>query len=572
MANTPENTLRSRWSPSFGGATVAVPAPRLRTMSGLPTRMFLTILLVTGLALVAVPAQAGPAQAPSKGVEKMIAAAPVGWGHDRGGFDLDAATIPDIQRQFAAHRLSSVRLTQLYLERIHRLDPQLHAVITLNPLARVQALAADLRRLTGRSRGPLDGIPVLLKDNIDTALLRTTAGSRALLGIPPLHDAALVSRLKAAGAVLLGKANLSEWANFRSYTATGGWSGVGGQTNNPYVLDRNPSGSSSGPAVAVAAALSQVAVGTETNGSIVSPSGQNGVVGMKPSLGLVSRTGVVPITSEQDTAGPIARHVVDAAITLGVLQGKDRKDAATQQVPADQPNDYTSGLAGADLAGKRIGVWRQGGIDAGTNAVVQHAVEVIQAHGGTVVEVELDAGDSGDLSFKAMKSEFVRDLAGYLRTRPGQEKTLAQLVKFNERDPVELSKFDQSLFLECLTVPPASDPTIVAARAEAKSLARGAIDQLLTANKLDAIISPSNSPAWKTSYGNGDAFLIGSSGAAAVAGYPNLSVPAGYVGELPVGVNFIGGHWQDARLLQIGAAFENAADARHAPKFLPTIG
>lgn len=347
---------------------------------------------------------------------------------------------------------------------------------------------------------------------------------------------------------------------------------MGGQTNNPYVLDRNPSGSSSGPAAGVAAALAQVAVGTETNGSIVSPSGQCGVVGMKPTLGIASRTGIVPISVEQDTAGPIARHVVDAAIVLAALRGADRRDTPTLHVPSSLPRDLAGALTGASLRGRRIGVWQQAGIDAGTDRVVQHAVDVLTASGARVIEVEVDAGESGNLSFTALKSEFVRDLEAYLRTRPRQERTLQQLVDFNAADPVELSKFDQNLFLTCLAAPPASDTSIVAARKQAKALARAALDGLFASHRLDAVMAPSNSPAWKTTYGTGDDFKIGSSGAAAVAGYPDLSVPAGFVGALPVGVNFIGGRWQDARILRIGAAFEAAAGARSAPRFLPSIG
>lgn len=527
-------------------------------------RVLLTVLLTAGVVITAGPISAAD---PAPDLQNDARH----WPH-RSTFDLDAATIPDIQQMFAHRKLTAFGLTTLYLQRITKLDPRLGAVIALNPLARAEAVAADIRRYLGRSRGPLDGIPVLLKDNIDTRYLQTTGGSRALLGAPPVKDAAIVTKLKKAGAVILGKGNLSEWANFRSNSSTSGWSGVGLQTHNPYVLDRNPCGSSSGPAVAVAASLSQVAIGTETNGSVVCPAGQNGIVGLKPTLGLASRTGIIPISVEQDTAGPLARHVVDAAITLGALQGIDRADAATGQIPRSQPTDYTRGLATASLRGKRIGVWRQAGIDAGTDAVVQQAVDTIQAAGGTVVEVEVDTGAAGEKSFTALKSEFPRDLQAYLKTRPHQEKTLQQLVDFNAADPVELSRFDQSLFLDCLAAPPASDPSIVAARAEAKSLSRNAIDSLLRDKDLDAIMSPTNSPAWRTTYGSGDAFLLSSSGPAAIAGYPNLSVPAGYVGELPVGVSFFGGRWQDASLLKIGAAFEKAADARHAPKLLPTIG
>jgi amidase len=497
----------------------------------------------------------------------------VATGHHRPPLDLDAATIPQLQGLMEHGRLSAVELTDAYLQRIQRIDPKLHAVIAVDPTALAQAAASDRRHRTGHTRGPLDGIPVLLKDNIDTKHLITTAGSRALLDEPPAEDATLVRNLRDAGAVILGKTNLSEWANYRSTHSTSGWSGVGGQTNNPYVLDRNPCGSSSGSGAGVAASLAQVAIGTETDGSIVCPSGANGIAGLKPSLGLVSRTGVVPISAEQDTAGPMARHVIDVAITLGALQGRDKSDPATLAYPKHQPTDYAKSLRPNALRGARIGVWRQAGVDSGVDAVCQQAVDVLRAQGATVIDVDLpDQDEIGTNEGAALLSEFARDLPAYLKHRPAAPQTIAALVAFNEQDPVELSKFGQELFEQALTAPSTDDPAYKQQRATATSLARHAIDDTLARNHLDAIMSPTNSAAWLTDYANGDAFELGSSMNAAVAGYPDVSVPAGYDGDLPIGISFFGGHWQDARMLSLAAAFEKANPVRHAPHYLPSTG
>ena len=487
------------------------------------------------------------------------------------GFDLDAATIPQLQERMDRRGLSSVRLTAEYLSRVRRIDPKLHSVLALNPGALAEAGASDVRRLTGRSRGALDGIPVLLKDNVDTRGLPTTAGSRALTGSPPA-DAELVRRLRSAGAVVLGKTNLSEWANFRSISATSGWSGAGGQTNNPHVLDRNPCGSSSGSAVAVAASLAQVAIGTETNGSIVCPAGANGVVGMKPSLGLVSRTGVVPISAEQDTAGPLSRHVVDSAITLSALQGRDVADPATGTYPPDQPADYAAGLDTGSLRGARIGVWRQAGTNAAVDAVVERSVWTMRAAGATVVDVELPYLDEiAANSLPALLTEFRRDLTGYLEGRPGAPKSLEELIAFNRADPVELSRFGQELFEQAAAAPGPDDAEYQRRRATATSMAERSIDEVLAGSDLDAIVSPANGPAWKTSYPEGDAFEVGSSEPAAVAGYPSVAVPAGFDGKLPIGLSFFGTRWADARILSLAAGFEDAADARQAPAYLASI-
>lgn len=467
--------------------------------------------------------------------------------------DLDAATIPQLQARMAKGALTAVGLTEAYLARIHQLEPKVHSILFLDPTAVSQARASDERRHRGHVLSPLDGIPVLLKDNIDTKDLPTTAGSRALLAKNPVKDAPLVTALRRAGAVILGKTNLSEWANFRSTMSTSGWSGVGGQTNNPYVLDRNPCGSSSGSAAAVAASLAQVSIGTETDGSIVCPGGQNGIVGIKPTLGVISGAGIVPISHEQDTAGPFGRHVVDVALTLSVLAGKDYVSPRTS------------------LRGKRIGVWAMAGIDAGVDKVMQETVAALTKAGATVVDVLPANQDTiGNDELPALLTEFKHDLNGYLATRPGVPQTLADLIAFNQHDPVELSKFGQELFEQAQAAPPVTDPTYLKQRAEATDLARHSIDDLIAADRLDAIIAPTNGPAWITDYAKGDVDEIGSSTPAAVAGYPDITVPAGFTGPLPIGVSFMAGKNADGHLIALAAAFERLTAARQAPRFLPT--
>ena len=489
------------------------------------------------------------------------------------GFDLDAATIPDLQQRMDHGRLTSVRLTLAYLRRIDAVDGKIHAIIALDPHALAEAAASDARHRAGRTLSQLDGIPVLLKDNIDTRAQPATAGSRALPASRPAATASLVDRLRRGGAVILGKTNLSEWANFRSTRSTSGWSGVGGQTNNPYVLDRNPCGSSSGSGAAVAATLAQVAIGTETDGSIVCPAGANDIVGHKPTLGLVSRTGVVPLSAEQDTAGPMTRHVVDSAITLSVLQGRDPADPATAAIPAGQPRDYAALLRPDALRGARIGVWRLAGLDADVDRVVQAAVQALTARGASVVEVDLPFQDAVNANeFPALLAEFRHDLNAYLKHRPGHPGTLDELIAFNRQDPIELSRFGQEIFEMAAAAPDLSDPTYQRQRDTATSMARRSIDETLAKFHLDAIMAPTNSPAWKTDYATGDTFVLGSSTPAAVAGYPNVSVPAGFAGPLPIGVSFFAGRWADARVLAFAAAFERAAPARRAPQFIPTIG
>jgi amidase len=505
------------------------------------------------------------------------------------GLDLDALTIPDLQQRMDAGELTAVALTEAYLNRIEALNDDLGAVLSVNPDALDDAAASDRARGRHSARSPLEGIPVLLKDNVDTEQMPTTAGSRALLHSEP-DDATITRRLREAGAIVIGKANLSEWANFRGSASTSGWSGVGGQTASPYVLDRNPCGSSSGSGAGVAASLAQVAIGTETDGSIVCPAGQNGVVGLKPTLGLVSRDGIVPISAEQDTAGPMARHAVDAAILLDVIAGRDDADAATAEIPGELP-DYAD-LDLEALQGARIGVWtltpeQAAAVDDQTEAVFAAAVKQVEAAGATAVPVQLAYQDEiGAGETPALLAEFKRDLNAYLAATPGDHPAdLAGLIAFNEQDPVELAYFGQELFEQAQAARvPAEDPAIQATRDRIRQLARASIDEVLAQgagpeDDLDAVVGLTNTPGWQTRYeyldGEADAFVYSTSGPAAVAGYPNVSVPAGFSGPretLPIGVSFFGGRWSDALLLDIAADFEDQAAAREAPGFLPTVG
>ena len=493
------------------------------------------------------------------------------------GIDLDTVTIPELQAHRDKGALTSSALTRAYLRRIETVDPKINAVLYTDPSALRQAAASDARHRRGRLRGPLDGIPVLLKDNVDTRDMPTTAGSLALAGEPPGDDAVLVTRLRQAGAVILGKTNLSEWANFRAAKPTTGWSAVGGQTRNPYVLDRNPCGSSAGSAAALAASLAQVAIGTETDGSIVCPAGMNGVVGLKPSLGLVSQRGVVPISAEQDTAGPMARNVIDTALTLSVLTG-DRSTGRLGRATSDAPHeqgahqDRTADRRNG-LRGKRIGLWRLPSLGSDVDAVMTRTAARLRGAGAVVVEVTPPyQARLAELEFPALLSEFHRDIDAYLGTRRGP-RDLAALIAFNRTHPQEQSCFaGQELFEQALAAPPTTDPKYRALRAELTDLARRSLDETLAAHHLDAIAASTNPPAWTTDCARGDNDVIPSSTPAAVAGYPSLSVPAGSVGELPVGLLLMAGDREDASLLSLGAAVERRLGAWRAPRYLPSVG
>lgn len=479
--------------------------------------------------------------------------------------------ILELQAQMEAGRLSSAALVDHFLARIETLDrkgPRLNAVIELNPDARTLAEALDAERAAGTVRGPLHGIPVLLKDNIDTndAML-TTAGSLALIGTRPARDAFIVSRLRKCGAVILGKTNLSEWANFRSTHSSSGWSARGGQTSNAYDPARNPCGSSSGSAVAVAAGFAVAAIGTETDGSIVCPSSINGVVGVKPSIGLVSRTGVIPIAASQDTAGPIARSVEDAAIVLEAIAGIDPADPATRPMATR----FRDALNADALRGRRIGVVRSlAGFDPRVDAVFDSALAVLREAGAELVDPIAFPIDEklGDDEYTVLLYEFKDGLERYLAGRPGGPKTLAELIAFNEREAErEMSRFGQEIFLEAANVGPLTDERYVAARERARRHAGPeGIDAALQSNRLDALVAPTTGLAWLTDPIHGDHYTGGgASEAPAVAGYPHVTVPAGFVRGLPVGLSLFAGAGSEASLLALAHAYEQRAKARRAP-------
>jgi amidase len=503
--------------------------------------------------------------------------------HDVPPFPFQETTIAELAAAMASGRLSSRRLTQAYLRRIRRIDLAgigLNSVIEVNPDALEIAAALDDERRRRGPRGPLHGIPILVKDNFATRdRMETTAGSLALVGAEVPRDAFVVRRLRRAGAVILGKANLSEWANFRSTQSSSGWSGRAGQCLSPYVLDHNPCGSSSGSGTAVAANLAAASLGTETDGSIVCPSSHNALVGIKPTLGLTSRSGVVPIAHSQDVTGPMARTVADAAALLGPMTGVDPRDPATADSRGHRHRDYTRFLDPDGLRGARVGIWREGvfGASPEADAVAEAAIADLSRLGATVVE-GADIPNVADISepeLTVLLCEFKADIAAYLsELRNTSMRTLADLIAFNEANADrELRWFGQEVFLLAEATGGLDDPAYAEALATSKRLATEGIDQTLAGHDLDAIVSLTGSPPWTTDLVNGDHFLLGSSTPAAVAGYPNVTVPAGFAfGELPVGISFIGTRWAEPTLLRLAHGFEQGTRARHAPRFLPTLG
>jgi amidase len=531
-----------------------------------PVRRSLVLATLAALLLGVAGVAAPPALARSDTSTKLA------------GIDIDASTIPQLQRYMNRHRLSSVRLVRFYLDRIQRLEPKLNAIITINPGAMVAARAADAARKAG-DRRPLLGIPVLVKDNVNTTGMPNTAGSWALAGSTP-SDAFIVQRLKAAGAIVLAKANLSEWANFRSIPSSSGWSGIGGQTNMPYVLDRNPCGSSSGTGAGIAADLATVGVGTETDGSIVCPSGVNGIVGIKPTLGLLSRAGVIPISSEQDTAGPMTRNVTDAAVVLGAMTGIDHNDPDTAAQAGHAFTNYTRFLDDEALQGARIGVWREGAYDPATNpevhATLNATIAALKAQGATVIDnTRIPIEDAYGPEFGALLCEFKDDIASYLQTYtgPSYPKTLADLIAFNESHTNLEGPWDSEIF-DLADATGGRDAACTELREQANAIARAAISDVMEANDLDAIISPTNGPVWKTDPVNGDNFagFAGSSSPSAISGWATITIPAGYAGPLPLGVSFIGGRWDEPQLIGYAYDLEQAMDVRVPPQFLPTLG
>ncbi|BDU68804.1 amidase [Geothrix oryzae] len=489
------------------------------------------------------------------------------------GLVLEEATVAGLQAGLAAGHWTAADLVRKYQARIRALDqagPKLNAVIELNPEALALARALDGERKAGRLRGPLHGIPVLLKDNIDTADgMKTTAGSLALAEAPaPREDAFLVRKLREAGAVVLGKTNLSEWANFRSTRSSSGWSGRGGQTRNPYALDRSPSGSSSGSGAAAAASLCVVAVGTETDGSVVSPANASGVVGLKPTVGLVSRSGIIPISHTQDTAGPMTRTVRDAAVLLNVLAGSDPRDAATREADARREADYTPFLVAEGLKGARLGVVKNLlGVHAHVDAVIRPALEVLTAQGATLVEVELKSSAYDDAEFEVLLYEFKAGLEAYLAGRGGAVRSLEALMAFDEREKGrEMPFFGQEILKLAQAKGPPTDPAYIKAL-ETCAQARRDITSLLEKHRLQALVGPTGGPAWLIDHLNGDSSSLSFSSPAAVAGCPHITVPAGYAFGMPLGLSFVGGPWQEGPLLKLAFGFEQATRARRPPRF-----
>jgi amidase len=506
-------------------------------------------------------------------------------GEPQGGgkFDWEELTVRDAQAAMTSGRLTARRLAEMYLERIERIDrrgPALNSVIETNPDAVAIAEALDRERKAGRVRGPLHGVPVLIKDNIGTAdRMETTAGSLALVGAKPASDAFIVGRLREAGAVIIGKTNLSEWANFRSTHSTSGWSGRGGQTRNPYALDRNPCGSSSGTGAGVSANLALVGVGTETDGSIVCPSGTCGIVGIKPTLGLVSRSGIIPIAHSQDTAGPMARTVTDAVALLEVLAAHDPRDNARTGINTIVvwPKNLASSLDPAGLRGARIGVARKFyGFNDEVDKLMADAIDVMKREGATIVD-PADIPTHGKFDapeFDVLLFEFKADLNKYLASlAPGDHpRTLKDLIAFNERNRErEMPYFGQEIFTKAEAKGPLTDAAYLKALRSSKSLSQAqGVDAVMIKNNLDALIAPTGGPAWTTDLVNGDHFTGGSSTPSAVAGYPNVQVPAGYVYGLPVGISFFGRAFTEAKLIRLAYAYEQATKHRQPPRLLPT--
>ncbi len=494
---------------------------------------------------------------------------------------LPEASIAELQVAMQRGARTAASITQDYLARIAALDragPTLNAIIELNPDAMVIAEALDHERREKGARGPLHGIPVLVKDNVDTAdRMRTSAGSLALAESIAARDAFVILRLRAAGCVLLGKSNLSEWANFRGARSTSGWSGRGGQTKNPYALDRNTSGSSSGSAAAVAANLCAVAVGTETDGSIVSPASICGLVGIKPTVGLVSRTGIIPISRSQDTAGPMTRSVADAAVLLGAMTGVDTRDAATAGSRGRAHGDYTEFLDAGGLQGARIGVARDFfGNDDRLDRVIEEGIRAMAGAGAVIVDPVRIASHAklGDAENEVLHYEFKAGLNAYLAALgpDAPVRTLAELIAFNERNAErEMRYFGQERLIEAQRKGPLTDPAYRRARAKSRRLSRAqGIDAALASHRLVALVAPTGGPAWLTDYVNGDHFTGGCSTLAAVAGYPHITVPAGFVFGLPVGLSFFASAYSEPTLFRLAYAFEQATRARRAPRFLAT--
>ncbi len=496
------------------------------------------------------------------------------------GFELDEVTLSDLESRMREGALTSERIAELYLERIEQIDrrgPAIRSVIELNPDALAIAKSLDAERQSKGPRGPLHGVPILIKDNIDTAdKMQTTAGSLALAGQPATRDSGVAERLRAAGAVILGKTNLSEWANFRSTHSTSGWSGRGGQTKNPFALDRNPCGSSSGSGAATSANLCAIAVGTETDGSVVCPSAMCGIVGIKPTLGLISRSGIVPIAHSQDTAGPMARTVRDAAVLLGAMVGVDPRDPATQASTGKSYMDYTQFLDPKGLRGARIGIARQYfNIGPAVTATMEQCIALMRDAGAQIVDpADLPTYEAWrDTELKVLLYEFKADLNAYLATRGAAVQSLEQCIAFNRAHrSEEMPFFEQEIMEQAQQKGPLTEKAYRDALATNRRLSRkDGIDAVLSKFKVDAIVGPTAGPAWVTDWVDGDRVDSGCASPPAVAGYPHITVPAGFKFGLPLGISFFGTAWSEPKLIQFAYAFEQARKARRKPEFLPTV-
>lgn len=494
-------------------------------------------------------------------------------------FELEEMGVAELSAGLGSGRFTALGLAEAYLGRIEQLDGQLRSVIEVNPQARELAEQSDGERKAGRVRGPLHGIPVLIKDNIATAdRMETTAGSLALVGQRPTHDAFVVTRLREAGAVILGKTNLSEWANFRSSQSSSGWSGRGGQCRNPYALDRSPCGSSSGTGAAISANLATLGVGTETDGSITCPSHICGLVGIKPTVGLVSRTGIIPISSSQDTAGPMCRTVADAAALLALLAGEDPRDPATAALLRRPRLDFAGSLDPAGLAGARLGVARKHffGYSPEADKVIEEALGALSRSGAVLVDPAdvPNADDYGDEEYEVLLYEFKAGLDAYLAgLPPGQgPRTLLDLITFNQQHAdTEMTYFGQEIFLLAQKKGPLTDNDYRKAREKCIKLSRRkGLDEVLEKHRLDALVAPTGGPAWTIDLVNGDHYLGSFSQPAAVAGYPHVTVPAGFAFGLPVGLSFVGRAWSEPHLIKLAFAFEQATRHRRPPRLRPT--
>ena len=547
-------------------------------------RTFVARAVATGAAL-AIPAgcekpQPTPVAIADAG-DTSLARMPIALGVPAND-ELFELTVADAAARMQKGALTSHALTQRYLTRIAAMDkqgPGVNAVIELNPDALATADAMDAERKAGKVRGPLHGVPVLIKDNIDSAnKMKTSAGSLALANNTAPRDAFIVERLRAAGAVLIGKTNLSEWANFRSTRSSSGWSGRGGQTHNPYVLDRNPCGSSSGTGAGIAADFATVGIGTETDGSIICPSSTNGLVGIKPTLGLWSRSGIIPISASQDTAGPMGRTVADVVVLLGALTGVDPRDDATRASAGNAQTDYTKALDAAGLKGARIGIARNlAGFNPDVDKLLDDAITAIKDAGAEVVDhADLATlGKFDDAELDVLLYEFKDGLNKYLSSASASvpARTLTDLIAWNEKEKLrEMPWFAQELFERADKKGPLTEAAYRQAREKCVTMSRAqGVDATLAKFKLDAIVFPSNAPAWPTDYVNGDHVAGGNTTFAAVAGYPSITVPMGLVHGLPSGLSFVGPAWSEATLIKFAYAFEQTTNARRAPRYMRTL-